>query len=54
MDTSGAVKQALKHIDEIADPENGMDKSEYKDFLEELIGDLEGRYESILEELGDE
>jgi len=41
----------LRVLDDIVDPENGMTKTQYAEFLEFVLSDLECRLEALEEEL---
>jgi len=41
----------LRVLDDIVDPENGMTKAQYAEFLEFVLSDLECRLEAVEEEL---
>jgi polyhydroxyalkanoate synthesis regulator phasin len=47
------MDELIEKLDEIVDPKN-MSKEEYRDFLEELIGDLKVRLEAVEMELEEE
>lgn len=48
-----AKDEVRKRVDEVSDPKE-MSKAEYKEFLEELISDLEGSLDCVKQELEDE
>jgi polyhydroxyalkanoate synthesis regulator phasin len=50
---SEAAEKVYKFIDDVTDPKI-MTKEEYRDFLGELIDDLNGRLEAVVDELGEE
>jgi len=50
---SEATEKVYKFIDDVTDPKI-MTKEEYRDFLGELIDDLNGRLEAVVDELGEE
>lgn len=48
---SEATEKVYKFIDDVTDPKI-MTKEGYRDFLGELIDDLNGRFEAVVDELG--
>lgn len=53
MSDESAFETVMKAIDEVTDPKK-MTKAEYRDFLEELMSDLEGRLDAVMRELEEE